>query len=81
MENLADKLEAYRNRVGAEKIGAEVYEEIPDLELLLYPDDYYRHSNGNGREYSVSFKRGSFYRYDTHRFKNNTIYISLVYDH
>lgn len=81
MENLADKLEAYRNKVGAKEIGANVFEEFPSPELQLYPDDYYHHSNGNGREYALTYEWGSFHRYDTHKFKDKTIYITMVYDH
>ena len=78
MEELADKLEAYRNKVGAEKIGANVFEEFPSLELQVYPDNYYRHANGNGREYALTYEWGSYHHYNTKKFKDNTIWITMV---
>lgn len=87
MEELADKLEVYRNKVGAEKIEASVFESFPGLRLQLEPDDYYTSgygfnylmANGNGREYAIRINDwGSYHHYNTKKFKDNTIWITMV---
>ena len=78
MEDLADKLEAYRNKVGAKEISANVFEEFSPLRLQIYPDDFYRMANGNGREYALRYEWGSHHHYNTKKFKDNTIGITMV---
>ena len=88
MEDLADKLDAYGKKVGAKKIGASVFKSFSELRTQGEPDDYYytvygyklRHANGNGREYALMYDwdNNRSHHYDTKKFKDKTIWITLV---
>ena len=80
MEDLADKLEAYRNKVGAKEISASVFEEFSPLRTQIYPDDFFRMANGNGREYAIRFDWSNYHRYKDHKYKDKTICITQVFD-
>ena len=82
MEDLADKMEAYRRKVGAKKISADVIDKPLLKELPLYPDDYIYHGKTNcyGWEYSILYDGLNRYNHiDPHKFRDKTICISLRY--
>ena len=78
VEDLADKLAAFKKKVGAKKIEANVYASYKPLWLQVYPDDYIHLQSGDGIEYLVRCDITSHRQYDTRKFNNDTIRISLI---
>ncbi len=88
MEDLADKLDAYGKKAGAKKIEASVFKSFNELRVQVDPDDYFytvygykrRHANGNGREYELMYDwdYNRSHHYNTKKFKDKTIWITLV---
>ena len=78
MDELADKLDVYRRKVGAKEIEAYVIPEPIPMGLNLYPDDYYRHVNVYGRELDITYDKSAYHHYNDHKYFDKTVCVTLM---